>query len=268
MNTASFKRLVPYFLESWPEPLVRLAVPFTRVPLPDRSIDRLTGIVSGESPCVSSMDRDCLIETRRALGLAVGEGGRFVRYGNRSTKAGFLPRELSSGVLRVDDASQALRVLAAPSPPVARELLAARRCSYPIGVFVRPWISLDPWQEWRCIVYRRRLIGITQYATTSHVPAREGDTAIRSIRAALQAFLASAISRLHVESALLDVLTVPSPLVNGVCRAALLDLNPLFPLGNLGHFSTRPFPTCCDASFRYRDSTGRACCEPFNLDKP
>lgn len=93
---------------------------------------------------------------------AIG-GEAFVRLGSRSAKdswAGVGPR--------VTNAQEALEVLLGCSERINDDLLLAQAHGYTPWIWVRKWMDIKPYQEFRCFVKDRHIQGVSQYHYHGH----------------------------------------------------------------------------------------------------
>jgi hypothetical protein len=83
--------------------------------------------------------------------------GSFVRLGSRSPKdaSGF-------NSMKVVEPSEALQMCAL-SERICKDIHWNLIHSYPPTFFVRPWMEVEPWREFRCLVREGKIYGISQY---------------------------------------------------------------------------------------------------------
>ena len=138
-------------------------------------------------------------------------------------------------------------MLTSSSGRVVYDLTLASRNNYQPFVFVRQWLPIQPWAEFRCYVQHRRLIGTSQYDCTSliqHPQIRENEQAIRG---AIDVFFDKFKQVSHLNDVIVDLFI--SEVGTGF-TATLVEINPfvvsadacLFDWENMADF---------DGSFRY-----------------
>ena len=91
--------------------------------------------------------------------------GFFVRLGSRSPKDGFDFYKTSGHCF---NGKQALNTLGDSSERIYIDILEALQCNYNSYIWLRDWLNFEPWQEFRCFMYNKQLIGITQYNLLNH----------------------------------------------------------------------------------------------------
>ena len=87
-------------------------------------------------------------------------GGVFVRLGSRSPKDSYLGYKEGFCVKHGTDP---LRFMLDSSERMYEDLTLAIQNNYTPHIFVRQWQNIKPWQEFRCFMRRRLLVGISQY---------------------------------------------------------------------------------------------------------
>ena len=248
MSRAYLARVLPTYIENWAPALYALSIPQLALPLSveeARSLEarlwcREGRLGTGAAPPIELLSR------RLEEAIRCFPGGAFVRLGSRSGKDSILARTCG---LRVETGESALRLLCAGSERVAFDLRLALRHGYSPYLFVRQWLDIPPWAEFRCFMKGRRLIGITQYdcRNLGHCPeiSRNADT----IEQAIHSFFPRFVAVSHLDDVVWDVFvegigTGTAPVVR------LLELNPFFPKTDPVLFDWMN-PECFDGSFRF-----------------
>jgi hypothetical protein len=85
--------------------------------------------------------------------------GAFVRLGSRSPKDSYNALKKNYCYHTGHDAVLAL----CDSERISDDLWLAKGNNYTPHIAVREWIPIEPWQEFRCFVKNRKLVGISQY---------------------------------------------------------------------------------------------------------
>lgn len=264
MNTAC-----PTYLENWPAALAALSIKQTRIPLTRDEAKSLgtniyeLGEMFGEKepgyddkmalfsqwthrkiwsnqtkedpgpappmPKVNLVKGDIKpIRARVQEAIAAYPSGAFVRLGSRSPKDSWiLNRE--GAKLTWKDESDCLRFLL-DSERVAEDLKLALDYGYDPSIYVREWIDFLPWQEWRCFMCNRELIGISQYEYRDYYPEADFFHPVMTdaIREQLWPKFREAC---HLDNVVFDVITKKIGEDNGSqYKAILLEINPFFRL--------------------------------------
>lgn len=158
--TPYFEMVSPTYIENWPNALKRLSIPSADVPL---TLEETAALGSNIVELFELFDgppaQDITSITKR-LGEAISRfpRGAFVRLGSRSPKDTF-----SEESPRSFTAHSALDRLLGASERVAEDLLLALSEGYAPHIWVRQWVDIEPWAEFRCFMEGHRLAGISQY---------------------------------------------------------------------------------------------------------
>jgi hypothetical protein len=163
----------PTFMENWPSDLRDISIPSY-----DRELSRDEALVLGASiwdwgECfdVSHLSDERVNELRASLiqwldsKVKLMPNGAFVRLGSRSPKDGLYwgqkPTDDTEG--RVRTGEEAFWRMTAASERIADDLRLQLGKGYAPHIFVRQWIDMPEWCEFRCFQQNGRLIGISQY---------------------------------------------------------------------------------------------------------
>lgn len=116
--------------------------------------------------------------------------------------------------------------------------------NYSVSLFIRPWIKIMEWQEFRCIIKKRQVCGISQYYIEGRPFYEEINNAPHNIANDLHEFLKIAVLP-HSTHAnyVCDVLYQKG-------EVRILDYNPLVSTTGLGFFAPR-FPCSTSPEFRF-----------------
>jgi hypothetical protein len=155
----------PSYIENWPPALYSLSIPSIDVPLTVDDARRLgTNIIEyGEIFCPESdYRREDIGDIREKVSAAVAKlpAGAFIRLGSRSPKDSWEGHKQGLKVLPGEDP---LRFILDASERMSDDLLLAIYYDYPPHIFVRQWMDIPPWSEFRCFMQDRKLAGISQY---------------------------------------------------------------------------------------------------------
>lgn len=156
----------PTYIENWPASLCRLSLAQADVPL-SRDEARALGAEILE---LGEMLAEVFGQPNPALfaGLTARVDaavrrfpkGAFVRLGSRSPKDSWLGAREG---FRCKDGAKAITLLTDCSERVAEDLALALGQGYLPHIFVREWVDIPPWAEFRCFMRQRRLVGVSQY---------------------------------------------------------------------------------------------------------
>jgi len=154
----------PTYIENWPAALCRLSLAQADVPLTGPETRALgAGIAEwGGMADFGSHDPALLATVEARVDAAVRRfpRGAFVRLGSRSPKDSWVGAREG---FRCEDGAKAIQLLTDASERVAEDLALALRRHYLPHIFVREWVDIPPWAEFRCFMRQRRLVGISQY---------------------------------------------------------------------------------------------------------
>lgn len=240
------------YIENWPAALRSLSLPAVDVPLSldeALAIGRATAGFAKRFPPLPNGER-LLQPLMLKLHAAVVRfpDGAFVRLGSRSPKDSIFVGELKA---RVFGGRTALMCLTEGSRRIAEDLQRAVAQSYAPHVFIRPWIEIPPWTEFRGFMCKRELVGISQY---NGVHERRGFPELIAhaarARAVVLEFFARFTAMCHLADCAFDVV-VRRDHENRV-YAALIDIAPLGPATDMLLFENHPL----DGSFLLLDAAG------------
>lgn len=160
--TPYFNLVSPTYIENWPDALHRLSIASARVPLLEGEAEAL-GASNGEYaeafPAPHFRDLSAL-QQRLDDAIQRFPGGAFVRLGSRSPKDSW---DGAANGFRCLDGARAIKLMTDSSERVSDDLHLAIANGYTPSIWVRQWLEIQPWQEWRCLMRGRKLIGVSQY---------------------------------------------------------------------------------------------------------
>lgn len=188
------------------------------------------------------------IRSRVAKAVASMPDGAFVRLGSRSPKDSWEGMRRGSLKVTVDD--DPMVFLLDASERVCEDLELAIANQYLPHIFVRQWLDIPRWAEFRCFMRDRHLVGISQYHYLDGEVFPEVVSNADVIRWAIGHFFARFREASHLESVVFDVFlrrrTHRTNIHEWECR--LLEINPFFELTDPCLFAwSQPF----DGGFRY-----------------
>ena len=223
-----FSKISPTYIENWNPALYKLSIPQRGIRL---SLEEVRGLGRSihrwgkwfpDGPSASFQRVACKV----ACLLSTFPSGAFIRLGSRSAKDSYYA--LTRG-LRVTDSQSAMRMLTGGSLRVALDLILALRNQYKPYIFVRDWLNIPNWSEFRCFMKDRKLVGISQYdcKNLGHCPEIAENK--NRIKAAIEVFFKKFQSASHLDEVVFDVfLDVKQGRLGSSIDAKLLELNPFF----------------------------------------
>lgn len=244
MNSSYFIKVFPTYIENWNSALYKLSIPqidirLTReeVPILGRNIWKF-GKWFGDTPR-QSMKR---IEEKIEKALYNFPKGAFVRLGSRSGKDSLYAQHFG---LRITHADAAIKILTEASERIAFDLHLALQNDYCPHIFVRQWIEIPRWAEFRCFMRDRELVGISQYDCKNMGHCPEIVKHQSEIKYGIRFFFEKFRTASHLNDVVFDVFAI---IDKNQTDIKLLELNPFFPKTDacLFDWNLRDF----DGSFR------------------
>lgn len=244
------------FIQNWPEALRDLSIPsagFALEPAERRALlvalwgadgdevpdDVMGDLRPGDVRELLAHVADRIERARSCLGETSAGAAAFVRLGSRSPKDSF------HGIIEgfaVTSGRAALRLLLDSPERVGDDLASDEALGHPSWIFVRQWVDMPDWSEFRCVLRDGRFAGASQYdfnSRTAHerIADREGE-----ILAILQSF-GDRVSEAVAGSPELHDLVFDAAFAGGdLARPILIEVNPLCPLTDSCLFESWPRP--------------------------
>lgn len=243
-----FERIRPTFLESWPEKLAHLAVPHAAVLLSPAYVQAIISTAPLWRDRLTAADPSAfhaLVSQLQPL-LATQPHGGFIRLGSRSPKDAAI-FQANRGC--VQQAITVIKLLQTSR----RAQADLRRClewDYTPRLFVRPWLSFQPWQELQCFLRDRRLVGISQLDCVNYGSFPQLREAAPRLESAIREFATRFGSLSHLSKAVFEVLALPQPANPTAFNIYLSDINPWGPPTTARLFDWSR-PEDFDGTFRY-----------------
>jgi hypothetical protein len=156
-----FERVKPTYIEQWPAELCRLSVAQVDIPLTlDQALRLGRNLVEfyvtfPEGPADISDIADAIF-----AGMSKFPNGAVPRLGSRSPKDSF--RWMRQGP-QCMTAEEALGLLCDCSERISDDLHLAIANNYSPHIFLRQYVTIPKWTEFRCFMRGRKLTGISQY---------------------------------------------------------------------------------------------------------
>lgn len=179
--------------------------------------------------------------------------GAFVRLGSRSPKDSWFGHQHG---FRCESGQDALDRLLDGSERVYEDIALALNMGCNPYLWVREWQSIEPWQEFRCFMRNRKLVGISEYAYLDNPDPRIAVFA-DLIEYGIRKFFSSQFRPIrHLDSVVFDVfvkISVFSSQQRSI-EVKLLEINPFFEWTDPCLFDWRDDGDF-DGGFRYRAQT-------------
>lgn len=222
------------YIENWPPALHQMSIPSYGFGLTNE-MARAFGSMMGEYGGgfdISDLGPDKAKEMMISLANTIGgciksrcNGRAFVRLGSRSPKDCWIPPsagDISKGIVKSGE--EAMRRLTADSERLYTDLQTALAMSYQPWIWVREWVDMEPWQEFRCFMKDRKLIGISQY---DYNLGRQEEIVENAdgIEKAIKEFFQGFSEACHMDSVVFDVFLRPT---DGGFEVKLLEINPFY----------------------------------------
>lgn len=227
-----WETVVPTYIENWPPGLCSMSIPQVDVPLTLAEALRLgTNMIDyGEAFCQDGIVANITdIRERVAEAVARMPSGAFVRLGSRSPKDSWLGYKEG---FRVRVATDPLRFLLDASERIYEDLTLALQNEYPPHIFVRQWLTIAPWQEFRCFMRARKLVGISQYNYLEAEVFPEIVADAEAIRWAIEQAFSRFRGACHLADVVFDVIVERKTMRDNtrIWEVKLLEINPFFEL--------------------------------------
>lgn len=154
------RSITSFYLENLPPGISELFIPQQPVPMPLEALPAFAAQLDIPGAERSSESMKAMDEFFKIFSNVVegnNPGGSFFRLGSRSPKDTFNYRPLK--VLNPLDAIH----LCMLSDRIGHDIHWGFLHSYSPTFFVRPWLEMERWREFRCFVKDGKLYGISQY---------------------------------------------------------------------------------------------------------
>jgi hypothetical protein len=240
-KTDKFMRAITgYFLENLPRGLLSSFMPHEQITLDKNKMHALASRLAVPGSRREAQTGEALAAIGKEIGrcLQAFSGKAFLRLGSRSPKDTFYP------TLSFTAVAEAFAILSF-SVRAFQDVHWATLYDYNVSLFIRPWVDIKKWQEFRCIIKDGRLLGISQYYTQSGQAYPEIRQAAGKLAQTIHAFL---------EERVLPFAKHDSYVCDVLCRnddISLIDYNLLTTKTGLCLFGER-FPPSSSPEFRFR----------------
>lgn len=215
------------YLENWPAALCSLSLAQIDIPLSREEAVALMDC-NGEFGTFQQESVRVVEEIRGRVEAQLTKfpKGAFLRLGSRSPKDSWLAHE----GMRTVYGECPLRFLLDSSERIQDDLSLAVQNDYTPHLFLREWVDIPKWAEFRCFMQERKLVGISQY----HYLDGAFDEILDDpsyIQWAIERFFPDFCSASHLDSVVFDVfLRVKTKQNQRSTEVRLLEINPFFEL--------------------------------------
>jgi len=205
----------PTYIENWPIELYNMSIAQVDIPVPDDIVD-----------CILSEKIPARLIPEIQKALDVFPMGAFIRLGSRSPKDSWTVHDKGMKTLSAKDAVESL----GSSMRVFDDLFLAKNAGYKPHLFVRKWIDIPKWAEFRCFMHKRQLRGISQYYCIEGEYFPEIENNKESIQWAITKFFKNSFKEAsHMDSVVFDVfINVKKHGNESEWEVKLLEINPFF----------------------------------------
>lgn len=175
--------------------------------------------------------------------------GAFVRLGSRSPKDSWTGMRNGFRTMPEDNS---LDLLLDCSERVCDDLHMAIAHNYEPWIFARQWLEIEKWQEFRCFMKGRKLVGISQYLYLDG-EFREVLDNRDQIEWAIKEFFTAFEEQSHLDDVVFDVIVNTRKVAKNAFTwsVKLLEINPFFEMTDPCLFD---WQSGFDGTFRYNKS--------------
>ncbi len=167
MNHFFENTLKPTFIENWSKDLKRLSIPGISIPLSLEQAKALGSNIGEFGEAFGERQNISELEAELDKIIQAFPNGAFVRLGSRSPKDSYVGFKKK---FKVTSGKEAIEILTDCSERIYDDLQMALAHNYEPHIWVREWINIPEWAEFRCFVKQRKLIGISQYCYFDFYP--------------------------------------------------------------------------------------------------
>jgi len=237
-----FHDITSFYLENLPKQILDLFIPQVSVAVTKEALPSFAAQLDVPGAVRTRESNQAMAEVfTRLRSVVESHEYSFVRLGSKSPK----DVEALYGTLKVSTAKDALLMFAV-SKRIRADVNWNFLYGYPPVFFVRPWMDLSPWREFRCFIRNRELEGISQYFCRNRAEFPEIAHEARSIAKAVTRFIREKVIPMaeHDTFACDVYYTTAAPLI--------VDYNPLTGRTGLCFFdASLPPPERPEVRFRH-----------------
>jgi hypothetical protein len=209
MTPEYFARVSPTYIENWGNGLYDLSIRQIDIPLSLQEAN-IFGRQIGKYRTWFKPDKGSAVLMGRIIGqvkkaVDFFPKGAFVRLGSRSAKDSHFARNCGLRMTRSEDA---IATLTADSRRIAFDLRMAIQNDYQPHIFIREWIDIPAWAEFRCFMKNRQLVGISQYDCKNLRHCLEVLVKAEKIKLSIQEFFEEFVRVVHLDDVVFDAFVV------------------------------------------------------------
>lgn len=236
------------FIENWPDDVAELSFRQEKIMLSAEDTIALGACTPQFREAMKARGNYALsTEFLAALDKAMAKfpDGAMPRIGYCSWKDSCLINEPARSARHV------LSIITRPNPRVAAALQQNAVDGRETAFFLRQWVPIPPWSEFRMFMRKRRFYGISQYYYRDLFPEIEQN--LGAVCRSLFEFCAKFRHISHMETVIVDVFLRPSA---GGLDACLIELNPHVPRADSCFYSWEGGGDF-DGRLRFRNAQGQ-----------
>lgn len=252
-NKEYFDYVKPTFIENWPVSLSNLSIGQVGIKLSIDEMKVLGTYLNGEFadgaddtyPELKDKIHNFagIIFNKVEKNIYMFRNGFFIRLGSRSPKDTYAFHKHGGHTYTTN---QALNILTDSSERVYVDLDDCIKNDYQAYIWLREWIDFNPWQEFRCFMYERKLIGVSQYNALQGETFKEIKENEDSIVYAIEKFFEDFKKFCHLDSVVFDIIYFKKENVDDGVKiisnsVKLLEINPFFNMTYPGLYSWDEF---------------------------
>jgi hypothetical protein len=248
MTKTYWDEVVPTYIENWPVGVCALSIAQADIPLTIEEAKRLGANLIEYGECFDAKWYGPIDDIRDRVTRAVERFpfGAFIRLGSRSPKDSFLGYREG---FKVEVGTDPLRFLVDASERIYEDLILAIQHNYAPHIFVREWVTIPRWAEFRCFMDHRTLVGISQYHYLGHECFSEITDDPEYIRWSINQFFPVFRKASHLDSVVFDVFIKTATRDNTrKTEVKLIEINPYFEMTDPCLFA---WNDGFDGSFKY-----------------
>jgi len=230
MEPDYWQHVVPTYIENWPSGLYNLSMPQINLPLgmPKAFLKCFEKFQDGKKLTRLENGYLKILEYKITEAGKIFPDGYFIRLGSRSPKDSFVGMDQG---FKCTDGNRALFFLLDSMERIYDDVSLAVAHDYQPQIWLRQWVDIPEWAEFRCFMKKRRLVGASQYNYLYQQRFEEVAANAESIYWAIGRFFElSFLPVIHLDDVVFDVwIKRYEHEVDNQWLVKLLEINPLGP---------------------------------------
>lgn len=232
-NNSYWEQVVPTYIENWPTELMSLSVASVRLPL---TIEDAIAIGTNICEFQEGFFKDFNIDKPQDISHIVSRIDKvldmfpkreaFIRLGSRSPKDSYLGYEKG---FKGTNGHELISILLDCSERIYDDLRIAIYFEYKPSIWIREFVDIPNWSEFRCFVKNKELIGISQY---NYFDGKLDDIVdhLDAIETGIRQFFNRIKPILHLDDVIFDVYVKRQKVdINTyMWEVKLIEINPFF----------------------------------------